>query len=275
MYFVSPFTPLFFNPSSDTSGIRSKYMQIFSQSDQIMLQVIARSESRTITGKIINIITGVENVIPWSVWSLNSTDKLYYNIITGLDDGYYKVSVNDIESNEFRVTSDINELVDTMLIQYSMKDNKQRQDGIFWISDIQHFFDFRIHGGFKDDDWSFIVDNEQFTDSSYNISEIYSHERTNKMLTMGASCGCPIWYAELLNRILSCTYVYIEGQRYVRYESNTPEINNLIEGYKSYVIKQALTAVDVVDYSETDNLLKIRRVDDSVYRKVTNKMLTV
>lgn len=275
MYFVSPFTPLFFNPSTDRSGVGSRYMQVFAPSDQIMLQVIARSESRTISGKIVNVATDAEVDIDWNIWSMNSTDKLYYYVITGIQDGFYKVSVNGIESEVFHVTSDEAELADTVLIQYSMKDNKERQDAVFWISDNQFFFDWRVHGGFKDDDWGFGVENEQFTDAYYNISEIYSRERLNKTFTMGKSTGCPIWYAAMLNRILSCTYVYFNGERYIRLESNIPEMNILLEGYRSYVFKQALTSVEVVDYSENDNLLKIRRVDDSVFRNVMNKLLTI
>lgn len=275
MYIVSPFTPLFFKLSVDSSGIDSRYIQVFAPSDEIMLQVITRSESRTITGKIVDVITGVETDIVWSVWSLNSTDNLYYKVITGLSDGYYQIDINGNVSNVFHITSDENELADTMLIQYSMKDNKERQDVVFWISEIQYFFDFRVHGGFKDDDWSFGVDNEQFTDANYNMCEVYSRERTNKIFTMGNSCGCPVWFAELLNRILSCSYVYFNGDRYMRLDSNTPEKSVLIEGYKSYVFKQALTSTDFVDYSETDNLLKIRRVENDTFRSVSNKLLTV
>ncbi len=275
MYFVSPFTPIFFQPSTDNSGIGSRYIQVFAPSDEIMIQVIARSESRTITGILINVATGEELNIDWSIWSINTTDKVYYYVLTGLSDGYYKVSINGIESEIFHVTSDESELKDTVLIQYSMKDNKERQDAIFWISDTQRFFDWRVHGGFKDDDWSFDVDNEQFTDADNNISEIYAIERLNKTFTMGNSSGCPVWYAAMLNRILSCSYVYFNGDRYIRMESNTPERNILLDGYKGYVFKQALTSVDIVDYSENDNLLKIRRVDDNIYRQVSNKLLTI
>lgn len=275
MYFVSPFTPLFFMPSTDSCGVGSRYIQIFASSDQIMLQVIARSESRTISGKIINVATNTEVDINWNIWSMNSTDKLYYYVITGLQDGFYMVSVNGIESEVFHVTSNEVELADTVLIQYSMKDNRERQDAVFWISDNQFFFDWRVHGGFKDDDWSFGVENEQFTDAGYNISEIYARERLNKTFTLGNSSGCPVWYAAMLNRILSCSYVYFNGDRYIRMESNTPERNIILDGYKGYVFKQALTSVDIVDYSENDNLLKIRRIDNNIYRQVSNKLLTI
>lgn len=275
MYFVSPLTPIFFNPSTDRSGSDSRYLQVFSPSDEIMLQVIARSESRTITGYVVNVVTGLQTVISWQIWSMNSTDKIYYKVITGLAEGIYYIDINGMQSEPFRITPDTGILDNTTLIQYSMKDNKQRQDAVFWISDTQFFFDWRAPGGFMDGDWSFAVSNEQFTDSDNNVSEIYSMEQTNKTFTLGTSIGCPIWYADMLNRILSCTYVYFEGDRFVRNESSVPEINVVVEGRKSYVFKQLLTDVKAVDYTESENLMKIRRVDNTTFRKVANRILTI
>lgn len=275
MYRISPFTPLFFNKDVDRTSSPSRYMQVFSPSDQILIQVITQYESRAITGKIVNVCTQDETEIDWTVWSLNSHDNLYYHVLTALPDGYYYVEINGIVSDIFHVTSDESKLLDTTLIQYSMRDNKSRQDGVFWVSGVQQFFDWRVPGGFMDDDWSFGVSNEQFTDSDYNVSEIYSREVTYKSFTLGNSIGCPIWYAELLNRIMSCTYVYFDGERYIRMESSIPEVTKVIENRRSYVFKQALVSVDIVDASESDNLLKIRRVDESIFRKTTNRLLTI
>lgn len=275
MYRISPFTPLFFNKDTDRTSSPSRYMQVFSPSDQILIQVITQYESRAITGKIVNVCTQDETEIYWTVWSLNSHDNLYYHVLTALPDGYYYVEINGIESEVFHVTSDESKLLDTTLIQYSMRDNKSRQDGVFWVSGVQQFFDWRVPGGFMDDDWSFGVSNEQFTDSDYNVSEIYSREVTYKSFTLGNAIGCPIWYADLLNRIMSCTYVYFNGERYLRMESSVPEITKVIESKRSYVFKQALVSVDIVDASESDNLLKIRRVDESIFRKTTNRLLTI
>ena len=276
MYFVSPFTPIFFTPSTDTSGSGSSYTQIFSPSDEILLQVICRSESRTITGKIINMFSAEAPIdITWKVWSMNQSDKLLYHVITGLADGCYCVEINGIKSEPFRITSDKAELDKTTLIQYSMKDNKRRQDGIFWIGDTQFYFDWRVPGGFKDDNWTFGVENEQYTDSDNNMYDVYSAESTQKAFTLGDSCGCPIWFGEMLNRILSCTYVYFEGERFVRSGSSVPEMQKVMENRRSYVFKQILFDWKIVDYDESANIMKIRRVDDSTFRKVQNRILTV
>lgn len=273
MYIVSPFTPLFFSPSSDVSGCKSRYTQVFAPTDQILIEVIVRAESRAITGKIISVCDNSEMDIEWNVWSMNDSDKLYYYVITGLEDGYYMVNVNDSNSESFRITSDESVLKNTTLIQYSSKDNKDRQDVIFWVSEQQMFFDWRVHGGFKDSNWSFGVDNEQFTNSENDLSEIYSRHYTMKTFTLGGNIGCPIWYGEHLNRILSCTYVYFNGKRYIRSESNVPEINQVIDDVRSYVFNQILREIQFVDYTESENMLKIRRVQDNNMRQYDNRLL--
>lgn len=273
MYIVSPFTPLFFSPTSDVSGCKSHYTQVFAPTDQILIEVIVRAESRAITGKIISVCDNSEMDIEWNVWSMNDSDKLYYYVITGLEDGYYMVNVNDSNSEPFRITSDESVLKNTTLIQYSSKDNKDRQDVIFWVSEQQMFFDWRVHGGFKDSNWSFGVDNEQFTNSENDLSEIYSRHYTMKTFTLGGNIGCPIWYGEHLNRILSCTYVYFNGKRYIRSESNVPEINQVIDDVRSYVFNQILREIQFVDYTESENMLKIRRVQDNNMRQYDNRLL--
>lgn len=75
-----------------------KYMQIFAPSDEVMIQVITRSESRPITGKVINIVTGHETVIDWQIWSMNHTDKIYYHVLTALAEGCYRIDINGMVS---------------------------------------------------------------------------------------------------------------------------------------------------------------------------------
>ena len=88
-----------------------------------------------------------------------------------------------------------------------------------------------------DDNWVFGVNNEQFTTYDNNLSEIYALETTQKTFTLGNAQGCPVWFGELLNRILCCTYVYFEGERFIRADANVPEMSQPIEGYKSYIFK--------------------------------------
>lgn len=128
MFKISPFTPLFFNPSDDIFGIQSKYVQKFAPSDQIFIEVIAFSEKGEPTGCMINVITGDKTPVTWGKWEMTDGIILYYCNMTGLSTGYYEFQLNGISSELFEVTDDEFKLSHTTLIQYSMKDNKQRTD---------------------------------------------------------------------------------------------------------------------------------------------------
>lgn len=273
MYRISPFTPLFFTPSNDKFGMASRYIQKFSPSDQILVEVIAISEYESISGRIIDIMSSVSFEVDWKIWIMNDTTKLYYTIITGMENGFYQFSINGFPSEIFEITNDELKLSKTTLIQYSMKDNKQRKDGVFWISDIHYFFDFRAPGGFKDINWAFSVTNEQFTTTDEDVIDLYSSESTQKMFTLGNAEGCPVWFAEMLNRILSCSYIYFDGDRYVRNEGNAPEMVQIAEGINSYVFNTSVRKVNNIDKIESNNQLSIRRVDQQKYRNVNNKLL--
>lgn len=275
MFAVSPFTPLFLKPTADKFGVESKYMQIFAPTDQLFVEVIAVSEYRKIVGKVVDLTNNTETEVDWQVWSMNDTTVLHFCIITGLECGCYCFDLNGMQSEPFRITDDSYELAETTLIQYSTSDNKQRKDGIFWIAGKQYFFDFRAPGGFKDTDWTFGVANEQFVTLEEDIVDLFSIETTQKTFTLGNTLGCPVWYAEMLNRIMSCSYVYFEGERYARKDGSVPEMTQEIENLKSYVFKMTFQEVKYVDKVESDNLIKIRRVESDKYRKVANKLLIV
>lgn len=267
MYKISPFTPLFFKPSTDI-GLSSRYMQSFSPYDHILLQIIAYNESNSPSVYIVDVIDGKRRMVNMRSWLMNPNETLYFTEITGLNDGLYSVEVDGVCSEVFRVTDDVS---GTVLLQYSNPNNRMRKDAVFWIDGMQYFFDFRIPGGFKDDDWVFGVDNEQYTTSLNDVVDIYSVDNVQKNLTLGDSRGCPVWYAELLNRALCCSYFYVDGIRYVRVDSNVPEMNVLVEGIRSYVFKQAIRRVSSLNPEiEMNNKMIMRRVDDSRYRNVGN-----
>ncbi|MDD3038813.1 hypothetical protein [Bacteroides sp.] len=240
---ISPFTPLFFNPSTDRYGMYSRYIQKFAPTDQILIEVVTVSEKNDLSGYVIDALTDVRLPIAWNIWAMNDTTTLYYYTLTGLDNGYYKVELNGNLSELFEVTDDQSKLAQTTLVQYSMKDNMQRTDCVFIIEGKQYLFDFRVPGGFKDSDWSFIVNNEQFMGPDGDVIELFSSESTLKIFTLGNAEGCPVWYAELLNRILSCNYVFFNGKRFVRNESSVPELNQILEGLNSYVFKISLHVI--------------------------------
>jgi hypothetical protein len=203
----------------------------------------------------------------WNEWAINDTTYLRFTTLR-LTEGIYSVSIDGIGYSEpFRVTSDECVLSDTTLIQYSMKNNRQRTDAVFFVDGMQHFFDFRVPGGFKDSNWTFGVDSEQFVTQLADISQLYALDSTQKKFTMGTAEGCPVWFAQLLNRVLCCNYVYFDGVRYARKESGVPELAAVMDGVNSFVFTQQLQEVVNLDPDvEVRNQAAMRRSDDTTYR---------
>ncbi|WP_195668894.1 hypothetical protein [Bacteroides intestinalis] len=244
---ISPFTPLFFSPSSDKFGAESRYIQLFAPTDNIFIEVITTTEYK-MNGLLKNHVDGTSREIEFQSFSLKDGSTVFHSTITGLAPGYYSISVGDQECNVFKVTDDEHELDKTTLIRYSMRSNKQRNDCIFWNGEEQFYFEFRAPGGFKDDDWSFAVNNEQFEISNGNIVELFAVESTQKKFTLGNAEGCPVWFAEHLNRILCCSNVYFNGVRFVRKGNSVPEMTQEIVSLKSYIFKVSLQGmVDNID----------------------------
>lgn len=244
---ISPFTPLFFSPSSDKFGAESRYIQLFAPTDNIFIEVITTTEYK-MNGLLKNHVDGTSWEIEFQSFSLKDGSTVFHSTITGLASGYYSISVGDQECNVFKVTDDEHELNKTTLIRYSMRSNKQRNDCIFWNGEEQFYFEFRAPGGFKDDDWTFAVNNEQFEISNGNIVELFAVESTQKKFTLGNAEGCPVWFAEHLNRILCCSNVYFNGVRFVRKGNSVPEMTQEIVSLKSYIFKVSLQGmVDNID----------------------------
>lgn len=265
---LSPFTPLNFAGSNVSDGLHSRYTQVFAPTDQIMIQVVADAEETAPTGTLYDACTDeVVDTITWNEWEINEDTVIYFHVFCGLSDGFYKLTIEDKTSEVFRVTSDEGILSKTTLLQYANKDNKQRDDVAFVIDGVRYFFDFRVPGGFKDSGWEFGVDNEQFTTQYQDVVELYASDYITKTFTMGNSIGVPVWFGALLNRLLTCQFVYINAERYVRDGSSVPSMENLIEGLDSFVFTQQLRKTVRIDADfDEENQVAIRRVDEDYNR---------
>lgn len=265
---ISPFTPLFFSPSDELSGRYSRYTQIFAQTDRILVEVLADTGEEAPTIKVNNLVLEYTDTIVPNKWEVNADTTLYFIVLSGLSDGYYTININEHESEEFVVTSNEEELAKTTLIQYANVDNTRRDDVLFEIARMRYFFDYRVHGGFKDSGWSFGCNSEQFTTQHMDIVSIYAREFTTRKLTIGTQHGVQVWHAEHLNRLLTCEYVYVNGIRYARKDSNTPELSEVIEGSRSFVINQLLQKVAHLEptIEKINNQLIARTVNTDQYR---------
>lgn len=269
---VSPFTPLFFIKRK-ADGIDSEYIQTFATTDQILLQLIG-GRNDTVVAQIISEPDGaVLHQIQFNQWDINDTVTLRFTTIS-LSTGYYSVNIMGVGRSEvFRVTDDPLILDKTTLIQYSMRNNRQRQDAVFFIDGMQYFFDFRVPGGFKDSNWTFNVESEQFVTQYADISQLFGLESTQKRFTLGGSMGVPVWFGEMLNRILICSHVYFDGIKYSRKEANVPELTVQLEGVNSFVFNQTLQQSTNLDpVIEQRNHAAMRRVDDTNYRATSSSI---
>lgn len=259
--FISPFTPLFFIRHK-TDGIQSEYVQTFAPTDRILIQLLHTGKWE---GNAIVYDEPARNnpfMIDFMHWDMAGGVKLTFTELS-LSPGCYSVHIDGIgDSEPIIVTDDQQILNETTLIQYSMKDNRQRTDAVFFIDGMQYFFDFRVPGGFKDSDWTFGCESEQFMTSTADIAQLFGLESTQKKFTLGNNVGVPVWFGEMLNRLLVCSHVYFDGVKYSRKDSNVPELNIQLEGINSFVFSQALQQSRNLDpLIEMTNQAIIRRVD--------------
>ena len=275
---ISPFTPLHFSEANRSDGMPSRFIQLWAPTDQILVEVIASAGDTAPSASLNDANTGsVIGPVEWNEWKMNADKVVFFSVLTGLSVGHYKLTVGSLTSEEFRVTDDANLLSRTTLVQYRFKDNRQREDVVSVIDHMVYFFDFRVPGGFKDNGWQFGVSNEQFTTQREDIVELFAHDYTMKTFTMGNAIGVPVWYAEMLNRLLTCSYVYFNGDRYARSDSEAPQIQTLVDGLDSFVFTQMLRKAQVIDPKiEAQNQAVIRRIDDAeaekIYRSTTDNI---
>lgn len=266
---VSPFTPLFFiNRKSD--GRESEYTQVFSTSDRILLEILCDTDEE-IVAHVFREDGSELYTIEFNSWAVNTSLGLEFTTLS-LGEGIYTVEIEGIGRCEpFRVTNDANILEKTTLIQYSMHNNRQRDDVIFFIDHMQYFFDFRVPGGFKDSNWAFSVESEQFITDRADIIQLYALDSVQNKFTLGTSQGCPVWFAEMLNRILCCTYVYFDGIRYARKDAAVPEMSVQLDGVDSFVFTQNLQRVNNLNPTiENNNHAIMRRAINELYRATSN-----
>lgn len=247
---ISPFTPLFFiNHRSD--GIDSEYIQTFSTSDRILIEVLTAQNEAPIGYVYSEPSHQFKAEIAFTKVNIGPTLSLHYAYLT-LTKGCYSVGFGTKVSEPFLVTNESSLLKNSVLLQYSPADNKTRRDVMAFAGETRLFFSLRLPGGFKDNGLSFSVDSEQFVTDAADIVELYSLESTQKKLTIGTSSGVPIWIAQMLNRILTCKYVYIDGARHARFESSVPETEQVLDGVNSFVVTQMVQEVRYIEPEITD-----------------------
>ncbi len=235
---VGDVCPLFFNPIKDGFGPEADYIQKFHSSDKILLQIFSTEEVPS--AELNRLSAGDTSAISFDTYSQNENTTMYYATLTGLDDGIYSVTVGEETSEEFEVSSSDVLLEETSLIRYSHNSNNSAFDNIFWMGEEQQVFEFRAEAGFKPVGYSPQVDNEQYRNQMQEAVDLYAVPYDIYQLTMGNAVGVPYWFARHLNRICCLSMVEIGGVRYVRSESNVPELTQAIEDGQLFQVNMLL-----------------------------------
>ena len=242
---ISPFNSIFFLGSRKTDGLECPYVQTFSATDVVMIEVIRTSDEPAKAATLKDAMTGATiKILPIITYALGASDGLDRYTLSDIPDGIYYVSIGDEDSEPFRISSDPAFLKNTILVEYSAGDSNSRSDVVGAVHDERLYFTFRIPGGFKDSGWNFSIDNEQFITDQSDIVELYARESVQQTLTMGFSMGVPVWFGELLNRLLTCKYVYIDGKRFARFGSSVPEMEQTLDGVNSFIFSQKLQRIN-------------------------------
>lgn len=271
---ISPFTPLCFDPYV-SDGLPCRHTQVWAPLDTILIQVICDAEESEPFASVANETTHRSTPITWQTWQMNTDRVLYFATLSGLSAGYYRVYINEMQSEVFRITSDQTVLEKTTVIRYRFKDNRERDDVVSLINNVPYFFYWRVPGGFKDSGWSFGVTNEQFSTQHADLVELYARDYINKTFSLGGPEGVPVWYGALLNRLLTCTYVYIGDDRYVRNESEVPTMNVLVDGMDAFVFTQTVRQYKSAVVDEETGLVMLRNVDDTINRNTDNENVMI
>lgn len=232
---IGDICPLFFNPIKNDFQQDIDYIQKFYTTDKILIQVLSDDNGDVVSSYINDLISGSKTTVNLTSYQINSSKTLYYAQISNLGDSVYSLSIQESnsgsmhESEPFVICSDPSILQETCLIEYSNEDNNSPFNNVFWIGNIQQVFEFRIEGGFKAGGIDFKVENEQFRNQIQNIVELYSVPYVTYSLTCGNAAGIPYWMIEFVNNILSLTYFFVNGERYVRSGNSVPEKTQISE----------------------------------------------
>lgn len=168
----------------------------------------------------------------YDCWSTKDDD----NIIGSLDPGIYYIQLNPtliIEgvntlipflSEPFEVIEAGYENPETLLIEYSHDGNDF--DVAFWPTGalgVQKFFQLRVEGGVSSDNVTPASKDVFYVDQVHDVVMLDSKPYNVFKFTFGNGRGIPNWMADKINRILSCSYVEIDGTQFLKNDGSKLE----------------------------------------------------
>lgn len=249
---IGDITPLIFRSAEDDpSATALRFTQRFGRYDHIIVQAFGDT-STTVTARIYNAQTGVQTYSNATTRvQIDGDWYLYHCAIPVLPEGCYYVTLTGggatLRSQDFEVTRLVEGDTEWARIEYGGTENDTPMDAMFVVSGVRVPFVLRLPAGFKPQGWDGSVEVETYRTQRQELRVLYSAPYDKYTLTIGTAAGLPVEYIQLLNNILSCEYVYINGERYCRSEGSVPEKQLAMTGAQMFTASVVLEKQPMLD----------------------------
>lgn len=248
---IGDITPLIFRPADDPSATVLRFTQRFGRYDHIVVQAVGDT-STTVTARVYNAQTGVQTYS--NAATLVQVDGgwyLYHCALPVLPEGCHYVTLTGgdvtLRSQDFEVTRLVENDAEWVRFEYGGAENDTPMDAMFVVGGVRVPFMLRLPAGFKPQGWDGSVDVETYRTQRQELRVLYSAPYDKYTLTIGTAAGLPVEYIRLLNNILSCEYVYINGERYCRSEGSVPEKQLVMTGAQMFTASVVLEKQPTLD----------------------------
>lgn len=249
---IGDITPLIFRPADDDpSATALRFTQRFGRYDHIVVQAVGDT-STTVTATVYNAQTGAQTYSNAATRvQIDGGWYLYHCALPVLPEGCYYVTLTGggitLRSQDFEVTRLVENDSEWVRIEYGGTENDTPMDAMFVVSGVRVPFVLRLPAGFKPQGWDGSVEVETYRTQRQELRVLYSAPYDKYTLTIGTAAGLPVEYIRLLNNILSCEYVYINGERYCRSESSVPEKQLAMTGAQMFTASVVLEKQPTLD----------------------------
>lgn len=251
---VGEVTPLVFDKvGSDPNATFPYFVQKYATTDRILIQALIYRNGYRIRMRLDNITSGTSELMYLD--NMYLAGDYYFNskMLQGLPVGIYRAFMYNnwnLEQREayFEVTDDTEYLKNSVLIEYTnLAGNDTPFINMFDVSGVRQVFQLRMQGGFKPDGFTPLVSTETWRTQYQEIRTLYSAPYSRHRLTIGGASGVPAEYGRLLNCILSCDTVFINGERYARSEGEVPQLTQVMAGADTFFVTQELEKQQTID----------------------------
>ena len=244
--------PLVFYPNDDPLATELRFTQRFGRYDHIVLQCVA-DVSAVFTAHIRNAYSNQELTTKTCIRTQVGSNLWNYSVVLDvIPEGMWYVILagggSGVRSEAFEVTRLIEDDTEWALLEYGgSRNDVPIGDALFVVGGIRLPFLLRLPAGFKPSGWEGSVQAETYRTQRQELRVLYSATYDKYTRTIGTAAGLPIEYIRLLNNILSCEYVYINGERYCRSEGSVPEKQLVMTGAQMFTASVLLEKQPTLD----------------------------